>query len=80
MTRLIGVFMGLFALAAVPALAQETTAGPGTVEVTVNGVSAWMKEGSVLYWATNDKRTIRNLGTTPATYHVVKVLSAKSPK
>jgi hypothetical protein len=35
MTRLIGVFMGLFALAAVPALAQETTAGPGTVEVTV---------------------------------------------
>jgi quercetin dioxygenase-like cupin family protein len=52
----------------------------GTVEVTVNGVSAWMKEGSVLYWAPNDKRTIRNLGTTPATYHVIKVLSAKSPK
>ena len=35
MTRPIRVFMGLFALAAVPALAQETTAGPGTVEVTV---------------------------------------------
>jgi hypothetical protein len=39
-----------------------------------------MKEGSVLYWAPNDKRTIRNLGTTPATYQVIKVISDKSPK
>jgi quercetin dioxygenase-like cupin family protein len=52
----------------------------GTVEVTVNGVASRMKEGSVLYWAPNDKRTIRNLGTTPATYQVIKVISDKSPK
>jgi hypothetical protein len=35
MTRLMGMFIVLFALAAVPTLAQETTAGPGTLEMTV---------------------------------------------
>ena len=35
MTRVTGLFMGLFILAAVPVLAQETSPGPGTVEVTV---------------------------------------------
>jgi quercetin dioxygenase-like cupin family protein len=52
----------------------------GTIEVTVNGVTSRMKEGSLLYWAPNDKRTIRNVGTTPATYHVIRVTSARSPK
>ena len=52
----------------------------GTVDATVNGVTARMQAGSMLYWAPNDKRTIRNIGTTPASYHVIKVLSAKSPK
>jgi hypothetical protein len=35
MTRVMGIFMGLFILAAVPAIAQETTAGPGALEVTI---------------------------------------------
>lgn len=35
MTRWMGVLITLFTLAAVPALAQETTPGPGTVEVTL---------------------------------------------
>ena len=52
----------------------------GTVDVTVNGVTARMQEGSMLYWAPNDKRTVRNIGAGPATYQVIKVLSAKSPK
>jgi quercetin dioxygenase-like cupin family protein len=52
----------------------------GTVGVTVNGVTARMKEGSMMYWAPNDKRTIRNIGTTPASYHVIKVISDKTPK
>jgi XRE family transcriptional regulator, regulator of sulfur utilization len=52
----------------------------GSVEVTVNGVASRMKEGSMLYWAPNDKRTLRNLGATPASYQVIRVISDKSPK
>ena len=52
----------------------------GQVEVTVNGVAARMNQGSLLYWAPNDKRTLRNIGSTPTSYQVIRVTSAKSPK
>ncbi|HEY4380046.1 MAG TPA: cupin domain-containing protein [Acidobacteriaceae bacterium] len=52
----------------------------GQVEITVNGVSSRVNAGSMLYWAPNDKRTIRNLDTTPATYQVIRIISDKSPK
>ena len=52
----------------------------GLVEVTVNGIASRMSEGSVLYWAPNDKRTLRNIGTTPTSYQIIRVMSAKSPK
>jgi len=52
----------------------------GQLEITVNGVASRMNAGSLLYWAPNDKRTLRNVGTTPASYQVIRVTSAKSPK
>jgi quercetin dioxygenase-like cupin family protein len=52
----------------------------GDVEVTVNGVSARMAAGSVLFWAADDKRSLHNLGATPASYQVIRVTTAKSPK
>ncbi len=52
----------------------------GQVEVNVNGVASRMNAGSVLYWAPNVKRTLRNLGATPASYQVIRVTTAKSPK
>jgi quercetin dioxygenase-like cupin family protein len=52
----------------------------GQLEITVNGVASRMNAGSLLYWAPNDKRTLRNLGATPASYQVIRVTSAKSPK
>jgi mannose-6-phosphate isomerase-like protein (cupin superfamily) len=52
----------------------------GSVEITVNGVASRMNAGSMLYWAPNVKRTLRNLGTTPASYQVIRVTSAKTPK
>jgi len=52
----------------------------GQVEVTVNGIVSRMNEGSLLYWAPNDKRTLRNIGSTPTSYQVIRVTSAKSPK
>jgi len=34
----------------------------------------------LFYCAPNDKRTFKNVGTTPAAYQVFKVISDKSPK
>jgi uncharacterized cupin superfamily protein len=52
----------------------------GSVEVTVNGVAARIEAGSMVYWAPNDRRTLRNVGATPAAYQVIRVVSDKSPK
>jgi len=53
----------------------------GLIEANVNGVAACrLKEGSLFYYAPNDKRTFKNIGTTPATYEVLKVISDKTPK
>ncbi len=52
----------------------------GQVEVTVNGIASRMNAGSLLYWAPNDKRTLRNVGSVPTSYQVFRVTSAKSPK
>ena len=52
----------------------------GTVEVTVNGVASRMNAGSFAYWAPNDKRSLRNLGSTPVSYQVIRVVTDKSPK
>jgi quercetin dioxygenase-like cupin family protein len=52
----------------------------GQLEATVNGITCRINEGSFFYCAPNDKRTFRNIGTTPAAYHVIKVVSAKTPK
>jgi quercetin dioxygenase-like cupin family protein len=52
----------------------------GSVEVKVNGVSSRMHAGSAMFWAADDKRSLRNLGPTPASYQVIRVTTAKSPK
>jgi quercetin dioxygenase-like cupin family protein len=52
----------------------------GVLEATVNGVTSRMKDGSLFYCAPNDKRTFRNIGSTPASYQVFKVVSENSPK
>lgn len=51
----------------------------GYLEVTVNGITHRMKEGSFFYCAPNDKRTLKNIGTTPAVYQVLKIVSEKTP-
>jgi len=52
----------------------------GAIEARVNGVAARINAGSFFYCAPNDKRTFRNIGTVPAVYQVIKVMSDKSPK
>ncbi len=44
----------------------------GTVETLVNGHTRRVGPGSVIFQAANQMHGIRNVGTTPATYHVFK--------
>jgi XRE family transcriptional regulator, regulator of sulfur utilization len=43
----------------------------GTVEVLVNGERKTVGPGSVIFNASNQLHQLRNVGTTPATYHVI---------
>src|SRR5262249_26539371 len=43
----------------------------GTVESLVNGHLKRVGPGSVIFQASNQLHSIRNVGTTPATYHVI---------
>ena len=44
----------------------------GTVESLVNGQMKRVGPGSVIFQAANQLHSIRNVGQTPATYHVIK--------
>jgi XRE family transcriptional regulator, regulator of sulfur utilization len=44
----------------------------GTVESLVNGQIKRVGPGSVIFQASNQMHSIRNIGQTPATYHVIK--------
>jgi quercetin dioxygenase-like cupin family protein len=48
----------------------------GTVEVLANGTTYRVGPGSVIFQASNQEHALRNVGDTPATYHV---FSWKSP-
>jgi quercetin dioxygenase-like cupin family protein len=51
----------------------------GTVEVLVNGKTLRAGPGSVVFNASNQLHALRNVGTTPATYHVINWKSPKTP-
>lgn len=44
----------------------------GTVESMVGGETRRVGAGSVIFQASNQMHSIRNVGRTPATYHVIK--------
>jgi uncharacterized cupin superfamily protein len=44
----------------------------GDVEVLQNGAASRLGPGSVIFHASNELHNIRNVGSTPATYHVVQ--------
>ncbi len=52
----------------------------GTVEVLVNGEWKRVGPGSVIFNASNQLHAIRNVGTGPATYHVINWQSPGSKK
>ena len=44
----------------------------GTVEALVNGETHRLGPGSVIFQAANQMHTLRNVGDTPAVYHVIR--------
>lgn len=51
----------------------------GTVESNIEGVLRRVGPGSVLFHASNEAHTVKNVGTTDATYHVINWRSAATP-
>ena len=51
----------------------------GTVESNLDGVLRRLGPGSVIFHASNELHGLRNVGTTEATYHVIKWRSAATP-
>lgn len=47
----------------------------GTIEVLVNGELKRVGSGSVIFQTSNQLHSIKNVGSTPATYHVLKWVS-----
>jgi quercetin dioxygenase-like cupin family protein len=52
----------------------------GTIEALQNGQTRRLGPGSVLFQASNQRHGLRNVGTVPAVYHVVRFRSAATPK
>jgi quercetin dioxygenase-like cupin family protein len=47
----------------------------GTLEITVNGRVLRAGAGSLFFIASNDHHGLRNAGDTPATYHVMRIVT-----
>jgi quercetin dioxygenase-like cupin family protein len=44
----------------------------GTLEVTLNGQATRVETGGMIFCASNEMHGLRNVGTTPAIYYVIK--------
>ena len=52
----------------------------GTVRAVVNGVTHEGGVGTIFFFASNDEHGLKNIGTTNATYYVLRVVTAATPK
>jgi quercetin dioxygenase-like cupin family protein len=48
----------------------------GRLEVTINGVSWRAGEGSFFYCEPNQKLALKNIGSTPAVYQLIRIVPA----
>ena len=51
----------------------------GTIEVLINGRTQRVGPGSVCFFASNVEHGMRNVGETPATYYVIRVVTEATP-
>jgi quercetin dioxygenase-like cupin family protein len=52
----------------------------GSVAVTLKGATQTIGPGSIAFFASNDEHTLKNVGTTPASYYILRVVTAATPK
>jgi len=52
----------------------------GTLEALINGEWKRVPSGSVIFFASNILHGVRNVGDTPAVYHVLRWTSSTTPK
>jgi XRE family transcriptional regulator, regulator of sulfur utilization len=52
----------------------------GTLEVTLNGQATRVEAGGMIFCASNEMHGLRNVGSTPATYYVMKWFPHDLPK
>jgi len=52
----------------------------GTVETLSDGVWKRLGPGSIIFNASNSPHALRNVGSTPATYHVINWRTAATPR
>lgn len=51
----------------------------GELEATINGVPHRVGAGSILFFASQDEHGLRNVGSTDATYYVIRVVTGATP-
>jgi quercetin dioxygenase-like cupin family protein len=51
----------------------------GLMEVTINGVTQRAGPGAIFFYGSNDLHGMKNVGTTPATYHVMRIVTEATP-
>ncbi|MEY4941049.1 MAG: hypothetical protein RIQ93_2784 [Verrucomicrobiota bacterium] len=51
----------------------------GTIEVVINGKVERVGPGGILFFASNDQHGMRNVGTTMATYYVIRMVTPETP-
>jgi quercetin dioxygenase-like cupin family protein len=52
----------------------------GTLDAFQNGKTTRVGPGAILFMASNQPHNVTNVGTTPATYHVINWQTAATPK
>ncbi len=52
----------------------------GVMECTINGTTQRGGPGSIFFFASNDEHGMRNVGGTTASYHVIRIVTAATPK
>jgi quercetin dioxygenase-like cupin family protein len=52
----------------------------GTLEATINGKPHRGGVGTIFFFGSNDEHGLKNVGTTSATYYVIRIVTAATPK
>jgi quercetin dioxygenase-like cupin family protein len=52
----------------------------GTIEATINGTPHRGGVGTIFFFGSNDEHGLKNVGTTNATYYVIRIVTSATPK